>query len=111
MNISTSVYRSIFLFAVAYVCITLFSACSFLYPLNPWDDANVFMTIGKAMLSGERLYTDIFDQKGPVLFFIHEFAAWISYNSFLGIYLIEILCYWGFLWYSYKIMRLSATAG
>ena len=110
MNISTSVYRSIFLFAVAFVCITLFSASSFLYPLNPWDDANVFMTIGKAMLSGELLYRDIFDHKGPVLFFIHELAAWISYKSFLGIYLIEILCYWGFLVYSHKIMRLFSNS-
>lgn len=110
LNISTSVYRSIFLFAVAFVCITLFSASSFLYPLNPWDDANVFMTIGKAMLSGELLYRDIFDHKGPVLFFIHELAAWISYKSFLGIYLIEILCYWGFLVYSHKIMRLFANS-
>lgn len=110
MKISTSVYRSIFLFAVAFVCITLFSSSSFLYPLNPWDDANVFMTIGKAMLSGELLYRDIFDQKGPVLFFIHELAAWVSYKSFLGIYLIEILCYWGFLWYSYKIMRLFSNS-
>jgi hypothetical protein len=40
MKISTSVYRSIFLFAVAFVCITLFSSSSILYPLNPWDDAN-----------------------------------------------------------------------
>ena len=110
MNISTSVYRSIFLFAVAFVCITLFSSSSFLYPLNPWDDANVFMTIGKAMLSGELLYRDIFDQKGPVLFFIHELAAWISYKSFLGIYLTEIICYWGFLWYSHKIMRLFSNS-
>lgn len=110
LNISTSVYRSIFLFAVAFVCITLFSTSSFLYPLNPWDDANVFMTIGKAMLSGELLYRDIFDHKGPVLFFIHELAAWISYKSFLGIYLIEILCYWGFLVYSHKIMRLFANS-
>ena len=110
MTITTQSKESTFLFIVAFVCITLFSASSFLYPLNPWDDANVFMTIGKAMLSGERLYTDIFDQKGPVLFFIHEFAALISYNSFLGIYLIEIMCYWGFLWYSYKIMRLFSNS-
>ncbi|MBO4662331.1 MAG: hypothetical protein J5630_06490 [Bacteroidaceae bacterium] len=107
---STSVKESAFLFLVSFVLITLFSASSFLYPLNPWDDANVFMTIGKAMLSGKHLYTDIFDQKGPVLFFIHEFAALVSYKSFFGIYLIEILCYWGFLWYSHKIMRLFSNS-
>ena len=50
MNISTSVYRSIFLFAVAFVCITLFSSSSFLYPLNSWDEAKGFTTIIVAVL-------------------------------------------------------------
>lgn len=109
-GLSSEKWKSLFLLAVAFVCITLFSASSFLYPLNPWDDANVFMTIGKSMLSGKLLYKEIFDQKGPILFLIHEFAAWISYRSFFGIYLIEIFCYWGFLWYSYKIIRLFSNS-
>ena len=57
-------YREpLFLFLFAVLITTLFSTCSFLYPLNPWDDANVYMTIGNAMLSGRELYVDIFDHK------------------------------------------------
>ena len=88
------------------VLVTLFSTCSPLYPINPWDDANVFMTIGKSMLRGKVLYRDIFDQKGPVLFFLHEIAAAISYTSFLGIYIFEVLGLWCFAWYSLKTIRL-----
>lgn len=98
--------KKILLLLYAVLLITLFSTCSFLYPLNPWDDANVYMTIGNAMLSGRELYVDIFDHKGPVLFFLHEAAALLSRSSFIGIYLVEVVCCYFFLFYSYKTMRL-----
>lgn len=86
--------------------ITLFSCCSFLYPNNPWDDSNVFMSIGKSMKHGMLLYKDIFDQKGPILFLIHQLACYVSEHSFIGIYLLEILCFWCTLVFSYRTMRL-----
>lgn len=95
-----------FLFLFAAVLITVFSTCSFLYPLNPWDDANVYMTIGNAMLSGKELYVDIFDHKGPVLFFLHEWAAMLSRSSFIGIYFVEIVCCYFYLLYSWKILSM-----
>ena len=98
----------LFLFAV--LLISLFSTCSFLYPLNPWDDANVYMTIGNAMLDGKELYVDIFDHKGPVLFFLHEWAAMLSRNSFVGIWLVEIVCCYFYLLYSLRTMRLFSSS-
>ena len=97
----------LFLFAV--LLVTLFSTCSFIYPFNPWDDPCVYMTIGNAMLQGKELYVDIFDHKGPVLFFMHEAAALLSRHSFVGIYLIEIVCCYFYLLYSWKTMRLLQT--
>ena len=99
-----------FLFLFAVVLITLLSTCSLLYPLNPWDDANVYMTIGNAMLGGKELYVDIFDHKGPVLFFLHEWAAMLSRSSFVGIYLLEIVCCYFYLLYSLRTMRLFAPS-
>ena len=101
----------IFLFLVSLILVTLFSTCSPLYPINPWEDANVFMSIGKSLLSGKLLYTDVHDHKGPLLFFLHEWAAAVSSKSFMGIYLLEILCSFGFLAFSYKTMRLFAVHG
>ena len=99
----------LFLFLFALVLISVFSTCSFLYPLNPWDDANVYMTIGNAMLGGKELYVDIFDHKGPVLFFLHEWAAMLSRSSFVGIYLVEIVCCYFYLLYSLKTMKLFTS--
>ena len=104
-------YREpLFLFLFAVLITTLFSTCSFLYPLNPWDDANVYMTIGNAMLSGRELYVDIFDHKGPVLYLMHEIAAILSRDSFVGIYLVEIFCSFIFMWYSLRTMRLFTSS-
>lgn len=97
------------LFLVSLLVVSVFSTCSFLYPLNPWDDANVYMTIGNAMLAGRELYVDVFDHKGPVLFFLHEWAAMLSRSSFVGIYLVEIACCFGYLWYSLRTMRLFSS--
>jgi len=106
----TNCREPLFLFIFALLITTLFSTCSFLYPLNPWDDANVYMTIGNAMLSGKDLYVDIFDHKGPVLYLMHEMAAMLSRNNFVGIYLIEILCSFCFMWYSLRTMRLFSSS-
>ena len=99
------------LLLLATVLITLFSCCSWIYPLQPHDDANWFMAIGKSMLSGKLLYTDVHDQKGPIIFFLHEWAAALSSRTFLGIYLFEILCAFGYLLFSYRTMRLFARHG
>lgn len=98
------------LLAFAVLLITLFSASSPLYPFNPWDDAQVFMTMGKSMLKGKLLYTELQDQKGPMLSMVHEWAAFVSERSFLGIYLLEVLCAFGFLACAYRLMRLFADA-
>ena len=45
----TNYQEPLFLSVFALFITTLFSTCSFLYPLNPWDDANVYMTIGNAI--------------------------------------------------------------
>lgn len=99
---------SLLFLLLAVLLITLFSCCSWIYPLQPYDDANWYMDIGRSMLSGKLLYTDVHDQKGPLLFFLHEWAAMLSPRSFLGIYLVEILCAFGFLTLSYRTMRLFA---
>lgn len=51
-----------------------------LYPgLYAWD-ASIFMLGGKIIANGGVLYLDYFDQKGPILFFIHA----LGYGFFRG---------------------------
>ena len=44
MTQRVSFSEKVLLFFLALLLTTLFSTCSFFYPLNPWDDANVYMT-------------------------------------------------------------------
>lgn len=97
----------LFLFITSVGVITVCSRSSFLYPLNDWDDANCFFTMGKAMMNGKVLYRDLFEQKGPFLYFLHGLAWLISHDSFMGVYFIEIGACFFFLFYSYKILRMT----
>ncbi len=90
----------------ALIVITICSKSSPLYPFNDWVDANCYFTVGKSILSGHVPYRDLLDHKGPLLHFLHALAAIISYRSFLGVYLLEIIACSIFLAISRKIMNL-----
>jgi hypothetical protein len=90
----------------AFATITICSKSSFLYPLNDWVDSNCFFTVGKSMFNGLVVYRDLWEQKGPLLYFLHGIAWLISHNTFFGVYLLEITAAFFFLYYSYKTMRL-----
>ena len=99
-------FEPLIFFVCAFIVITVCSKCSVLYPLNDWDDANCFFTVGKAMMNGKVLYRDIFEQKGPVLYMLHGIAWEISHTTFIGIYFLEIICCFVFLYFSYRTMKL-----
>lgn len=91
---------------IAFLFLMIGTKSSFLYAFNDWMDANCFFTIGKGMLSGKVLYLDLFDQKGPLLFFYHAIASLISYRSFLGVFCIEVISFSFFLYYFYQTCHL-----
>ncbi len=93
-----------FCFLVSF-CILLFtSKCSFFYPFNDWVDANAFFTVGKSMFHGVVPYRDLFEQKGPFLYFIYGIGYLISHKSFLGVFLLEVLFWTVHLYFVYKIL-------
>ncbi len=92
--------------AAAAAAITFLSKSSPLYPLNDWVDSQCFFTVGKSMLHGLLPYRDLAEQKGPLLYMLHTLAAKISYTTFFGVYLLEILFAAVFLWISRKIQLL-----
>ncbi len=77
-----------------------------LYPINDWVDSNAFFTMGKGMMNGKVLYRDLFEQKGPLLYLIHGLAYLISYNTFLGVYIFEVIFFAVFLYFCSKIINL-----
>lgn len=77
-----------------------------LYPFNDWVDVNASFTMGKAMMNGKVLYRDILNQKGPLHYFLYGLAYLISYTSFLGIFIFEIISFSIFLFFSFKTINL-----
>lgn len=77
-----------------------------LYPMNDWVDANAFFTMGKGLMNGLVPYRDLFEQKGPILYFVYGIGYLLSNKTFLGIFLLEIFSFTLVLCYYYKILRL-----
>jgi len=81
------------LFIYAFLLILFCSKMSPLYPINDWSDINLYFNIGKMMNAGSVPYTEAFDHKGPLIFFIYSIGTSISSSSFFGMYLIESLAW------------------
>ena len=88
--------------AVSAVFLLLLSKNSPLYPFNDWVDVHCFFTVGKSILDGLVPYRDLYEQKGPVLYFLFAAAAAVSRDSFLGVWLLETLFFSLFLYFSGK---------
>lgn len=101
----------LFCFLTAFVLLTICTKSSFLYPFNDWVDANCFFTVGKSMLNGKVLYRDIYEQKGPWLYFLHAGAYLISNTGFFGVYLLELGAATVFLYFAAKTLSLYRVRG
>lgn len=80
------VYLILFLMAF------LFSLTTRFFPLSAGDyghDAGIFAGVGYAMQNGRALYTEIWENKGPLLYIINLLG--ISINYYHGIYFLELL--------------------
>ena len=89
--------RAAWLVGIAAIALVLCSKSSPLYVLNDWMDANIFFTMGKSMFRGKVLYRDVFDHKGPVLYFLYGLASLIDYTGFTGVLVVEIIAFAFFL--------------
>lgn len=96
--------ETVFIFVTAALTITICSKSSILYPINDWVDANTYLTIGRAMLHGAVPYRDLYEQKGPLIYFFHAAAAAVSNSSFFGVFLLEIFACSVFLIVSFHII-------
>ena len=95
-----------FCLLVSFSLLLISTKSSPLYPLNDWGDANAYFTMGKGMMNGKVLYRDLFEQKGPLLYFIHGLSYLISSRSFLGVFIFETFSFSFFLFFSYKLISL-----
>lgn len=95
-----------YFFICSFLILSICSTCSFLYPFHTWDDSNCFFTVGKSVWFGKVIYRDLFEQKGPLLYFIHSAAYLISKKTFIGIFLFEVIASTFFLFLCWKTISL-----
>ena len=88
------------------IFIGLASKSSPLYPLNDWVDVNYFFSMGRFIVDGMVPYRDLYEHKGPVLYFVFAIIALFSQESYVGVYLLEVVTYGLFLFYSGLIAQL-----
>lgn len=81
------------------------SKMSPLYPINEGPDVNLYFNVGKAMMNGKTLYSDVFDHKGPFIFIIYGIGYLISNSSFLGVFIIELFLWCGMATIAYLAAR------
>ncbi len=101
----------IILFVIAIVYVTLFSfSTSFLYPHMAFvgNDSSQFLTIGKAWYLGKIPYRDMFDHKGPFIFFVDLIGFFITGGkTHFGVSIIQILFLFCTITAIYKISQLA----
>ena len=95
-----------FSFVLSFVILFFCSKNSPLYPFNNWVDENAFYTVGISWRHGILPYRDLFEQKGPLLYLIFMLSSWILPYSFLPIFLLEVISYTCFLYFSGKVIDL-----
>lgn len=66
-------------------------------------DSAIFMVVGKSMVAGRKLYTEIFDHKGPILFFI-EYIGW-KIGGVKGIFTLQVINLTAVLFITHKIAQ------
>lgn len=110
-NLSKINLKSIFfIFIISFLVIFLFSiGTSPFYGNYYTSDSSIFITVGKAMKEGKIVYKDIFDHKGPILFFIQMIGQYICEGRF-GIFLLEIFALFISNIFLYKSLCLFTTS-
>lgn len=91
------------------IMITICSTCSFLFATNGWVDANCLFTVGRSIFHCKVLYRDIIDHKGLYIYVINILGYLLSHRSFLGMYLVEIVFFSIFLYFSCQSLRLYVS--
>ena len=111
MEKKNQLFKYIYFALAAGLFLMLASRSSFLYPLNNWDDANSYFSVGKGIFNGKMPYRDIFDQKGMYLYFFYGLCYLVSHTTFLGVFIMEIILGAVNIAGMYRILRLYAGKG
>lgn len=69
--------------------ITIVNPNSILYKASTCSDAGIYYNVAKGMVQGKVLYSDIYDHKGPFIFFIYEIYNLMFPYKLYGAYIMD----------------------
>lgn len=91
-KIRSSSKLTIILLICSIIFVTCFSYCtSPLYKYYYGGDSAQFLTIGKLWYDGKVPFIDVFDHKGPLIFFIDMLGYYIGGGQKFGIVIIQVI--------------------
>lgn len=105
------IVRYVFFLTISLVGLYFCTESSPFYARNPWDDVSIYYSIGRGITQGYVPYRDMFDHKGPMVFFLFALGHLLVPDCFYGVYLLESLCFSGVLYFVHKIYRLYFDEG
>lgn len=93
MNKKRNQYYIIYavLILYSYLIMLFCTKSSPIYALNDWYDANAYFTMGKGLMNGSIPYKDLFDHKGPFLYFLYGISYLLNNNGFFGVFILQII--------------------
>jgi hypothetical protein len=94
------------------VVVTVLSQVAPVYQPIPGRDQGVYLYIGRQILEGKIPYRDVWDHKGPVIYYINALGLFIA-KSVWGIWLLEVVSLFTAALFGYLALRLifdKATA-
>lgn len=89
---------------VSFIFFLLFGFNSPLYKFNSDPDYNLFMTMGNGLINGKVPYRDLFDHRGPIVYFIYGFCCLFPTPRLIMLCL-EILSMSLFFFFAYRIAK------
>ena len=91
-------------FLVTFSILLFRSKNSFLFEFNDWVDMNWYVSLGRSVASGKVMYRDIYEQKGPITYFVFAFLSLFG-NTYYACFVLECICMTLFMYFSYKFLR------
>lgn len=97
------------LFLISFLSLSIFSyTTSPFYFEKPSADSAIFQLIGKYWAHGLLPYVSLWDQKGPIIFFINE-IGYILTGTATGVFIIEVVAFFVTLCILYRLLREEFT--
>lgn len=89
---------------LAFVLLLIYSYSTSPLYISEGGDSLIFKTIGLGIVQGKLPYVDLFDHKGPLIFYID--ALGISLGGTAGIFMLQVLSMWASLFLIWKTVSL-----